>query len=301
MKLAQLKAFLAVADTGRFSLAGEQLNVSQAAVSYAVAELERHLGTRLLERGHFGARLTPLGEAVAAHARGMTQLEDAVYQEVSLSRGVVAGELRVVSFRSAAGKIVAPLMSHLRSSYPDLKVHLSELDNEGGVYKMRLVRERRADIAFVDGNTSDNDLINWEVMRDPYVTLLRTGDPRDTVSWDEITTDNLILSTGHNSGSRVRQHFASLGREVEPAYQVGEDSTIFGMVAAGLGVGLMPAFAADALPEGVKCVPTDVTLERPVYVSILPASLKIPAVRAFLGALREAYPESEIPVLGVNI
>ena len=272
MKLTQLKAFLAVADSGSFSEAALDLNVSQAAVSYAVAELESHLGVKLLERGRFGARLTPVGESVAVHARGMSALECAMQQEASLSRGVVAGELRVVAFRSAAGKIVTRLISGLRAAYPRLQVRLKELDNEGidGVFKTKLVRERRADVAFVDGDVDNNGLLNWEVMRDPYFALLNVTDEREVLSWDELTSNTLIMSTGLTCGGYVTRHFASLGRNVTPAYEVHEDSTIAQMVAAGLGIGILPEFAIDALPEGVKIVPTDVTI-RTVYLCVTTA------------------------------
>lgn len=293
MKLTQLKSFLAVADTGSFSEAALDLNVSQAAVSYAVAELENVLAVRLFERGRFGAKLTEVGESIAVHARGLCQLERAVYQEADLSRGVVAGELRIVAFRSAAGKIVTRLISQLRAPYPDLQVRLKGLDDEG----IDMVRERRADIAFVDGDIRDNGLINWEVMRDPYYALLNVADPREILSWNELTSATLIMSTGLTCGGQVLRYFESIGRTVKPAYEVYEDSTIAQMVAANLGIGILPAFAIDALPEGVKVVPTDVTIERSIYISLLPESLKLPVLRVFLNALRAAYPNSEIPPL----
>lgn len=84
---------------------------------------------------------------------------------------------------------------------------------------------------------------------------------------------------------------------IRPAYDVKEDSTILRMVSEGLGVGLLPEFAIDELPENVKVVPFDQPLERPIYVAILPGSLKIPAVRAFLNVLKTQFPNSELPRL----
>ena len=299
VKLAHLKILLAVAQEGSFSEAALVLDISQAAVSYAVAQLEAHLGVRLFERGHYGAKLTDVGKRIAVHARGMIALEQALEQEAGLERGLIAGELRVLAFRSAAGKIVAPLVAHLKVKHPALQIRLKELDNEGGVHKMHLVRARQADLAFVDGNVEGNELITWEVMRDRYIALLPTTDARELVCWHELTSENLILSTGHNTGNRVERHFASMDRTVVPAYEVHEDSTIAGLVKAGLGIGLLPAFAADALPEGVKGVPTDVTLERPIYICLLPESIKLPVVRVFLNALRTAFPASEVPLLDI--
>ena len=60
------------------------------------------------------------------------------------------------------------------------------------------------------------------------------------------------------------------------------------MVGAELGLGILPAFAIDALPEGVKKVPMDTRLERSIYITLLPESLKRPSVRVFLNALKDA-------------
>ena len=104
MKLQQLRAFLAALDSSSFSEAALDLGTSQSTVSYAVAELERELGVKLLTRGRFGAEPTEVGLRVAAHARGIFALTDAVQQEADLTRGRIRGTLRVATFRSAAGE-----------------------------------------------------------------------------------------------------------------------------------------------------------------------------------------------------
>ena len=72
------------------------------------------------------------------------------------------------------------------------------------------------------------------------------------------------------------------------------------MVSEELGIGLLPELAIDALPENVKRVPTDAPLERPIYVTLLPSSLKIPAVRAFLSVLKNQFPDSDLPRLELS-
>ena len=300
MKLAQLKAFLAVVDFGSYSEAALELNMSQAAVSYAVAELERELGAKVLERGRFGARPNGLGKTVAEQARAMTQLEATMLETASLSQGRIEGDLRITAFRSAAGRIVSTLMSKLRKAYPELKLHLTEIDNEGegGLYKAQLVRQRQADIAFIDGaDPYADDLLTWELLRDPFYALLPTSDPREVLSWLELKDNSLILSTGPTCGGHILRHLEHIENPVTPAYTVQEDSTVTRMVGAELGLGILPAFAIDALPEGVKKVPMDTRLERSIYITLLPESLKRPSVRVFLNALKDAYPESELPRL----
>ena len=297
MKLAQLKAFLAVVEFGSYSEAALELNMSQAAVSYAVAELERELGAKILERGRFGARPNDLGETLAEQARAMMRLETTILETALASQGRIEGILRVTAFRSAAGRIVSTLMAKLRKPYPKLTIRLNEVDNNA-VHKMQLVQQRQADIAFIDSaDPYADDLLTWELVRDPFYALLPTSDPRDTVDWHDVGSENLILSTGPTCGGHVLRHLKSLGRSVTPAHAVQEDSTVTRMVAAELGFGFLPSFAIDALPEGVKKVPTDTLLERTIYITLLPENLKRPSVRVFLNALKDAYPESELPRL----
>ena len=75
-------------------------------------------------------------------------------------------------------------------------------------------------------------------------------------------------------------------------YSVREDSTIFSLVEQGLGVSVVPELAFRDLPDSVARVPLAEPLVRTIGVAILPGSLKIPAVRAFLGVLKEQFPDA---------
>ena len=300
MKLQQLRALLATLEAGSFSEAALDLLTSQSTVSYQVAELERELGVRLLRRGRFGAEPTELGLRVAAHARSVVKLTEAVQQEVDLSKGEVKGTLSVATFRSAAGKILPKAILGLRREHPGLNVKLLELDNESSTQtKRQLVRDHLADIAFVD-KAEEDDLLTWELMRDPYRALLHVSDPRDTLAWSDLPHVSLILSGHIVCGGYVKQYARTLDVNLRPAYDVQEDSTVVRMVSEGLGVGILPEFAIDELPENVKTVPLDGDLERIIYVTTLPSSLKIPIVRVFLNLLKRQFPESELPRLRVD-
>ena len=302
MKLQQLKAFLTVLELGNFSRAALELGTAQSTVSYAVAELEKELGVKLLERGRFGAEPTDVGERVAAHARGIFQLTDAVQQEADLTKGKVRGTLRVTTFRSAAGRILPKIIAQLRKPYPELSIKILEIDNESAsASKRQLVKDRQADLAFIDNSDEDEELLSWTLDEDRFQALLPLSDRREVWSWADAATDSLILSGNDDiCGSYVRSRLASLQLQVTPGYEVKEDSTVLRMVSEELGVGLLPELAIDALPENVKMVPTDVVLERPIHIALLPSSLKIPAVRVFLNALKKQFPESDLPRLELS-
>ena len=303
MKLHQLNAFITVLDTGSFSEASHKLGIAQASVSHAVAELEKALGVRLLERGRFGARATEIGEQIASHARGALKFVAAIEQEVAWSKGLVDGTLRLTAFRSAASKIVPKIIAELRKAYPNLYIQIQEIDTEKrpGQVRRKLVRDHVVDLAFVSyAPPNEKNLIIWKLMDDVVRAVVQKHDKRTKLSWQELANESLILPLGDDVyDTYTRWHLTNLIGEVEPAFEAKEDSTIVQMVSEGLGVGLLPELAIDKLPDNVKAVKTETPLERPIYVAILPSSLKVPAVRVFLQALKKRFPESEVPSLKV--
>lgn len=299
MTLAQLRTFLAVLETGSFSAAALELDSAQSAVSYAVAELERELGAKLLERGRFGARPTPTGKQIATHARQMLSLEEAVRQEAELSRGELSGTVRVATFRSVASHIVPKAMRQLSRSYPKLKVQLLEADGDSTELE-RLVFQGRAELSFMEA-PFPNGLLSWELLRDPYVALMPKDHPlaASSVTRRDLFSSPLVLyDSGDKCSVRIGRYLKDAQASAShPSYNVREDSTIASFVGQGLGLSVVPTLAFLDLPDNVVRVPLAEPLERVIGVTILPSSLKIPAVRAFLGALKRHFPESSLPAL----
>jgi DNA-binding transcriptional LysR family regulator len=102
-KLSYLHALIAIADSGSFSEAALRLQLSQSAVSYAIATLENELGVVLLSRGRQGAHLTPVGEQIVDRARRITHLLDDVVKQANLSKGLEGGYVRIRYHRQHGG------------------------------------------------------------------------------------------------------------------------------------------------------------------------------------------------------
>ncbi len=297
MKLQGLRALLAIVEHGSFSEAALELGLSQSTVSYAIAELEEELGVRLLERGRFGAVPTPVGARVAVHAREAEAALAAMRQEAASHRGELRGELRVSTIRSLAVHVLAPVMSSLRETHPDLKVTVSEVASWAREPLTHL-RSARVDVALTMSSRAD-DVLYWELFRDPYVAVVRDdGSLRGgSATLRELVRRPVILSGGPCCWP-IRGALLDVEPTFQPAYEIGEDSTILALAARGMGVALMPALTVDALPEGTRAVPLAERVERSIGVAVLPRSLKVPAVRLFLERLRELFPASEVPPLG---
>ncbi|MCY7282644.1 MAG: LysR family transcriptional regulator [Cyanobacteria bacterium CAN_BIN43] len=285
MNIFHLQILLAVVEESSFSTAALKCDISQSAVSRAIAALEDQLGVSLLTRGRFGARPTPVGDRVIAHARQILQCCESIDYEVNLAKGLEGGSVRVASFRSAATHLLPPLMVKFRQWFPRIEVTLTEADPLG---VERALREGQVDIGLVPLPRSE-EFDTWEIARDEFVVLLPKS--ADTVSqaltWEELSAYSFILYNYAECTSAVRKHWAKWGQSLKVAYEIKEDSTIVSMVAQGLGAAILPKLTAMPIPDGVVVRSLPEPLERVVGAAVLATALHPPAVFTFLDLLRQ--------------
>ncbi len=285
MKLSQIRALVAVVDYGNFSEAALQLEVSQSAISHAIASFEEELGVVLLARGRYGARLTPVGERITAHARKLLQLLEAMEKEANLEKGLQGGNVRVACFRSVATHILPTAIARFRSCFPNITVSIVDGDDYSRVGDA--LRAGYADIGFIY-LPAGNEFETWEILRDDYVLLLppTTNLSSAKVTWKQLAAYPLIISSGIPCNEWIRKYLVIAEYPLNIAYEIKEDSTIVSMVEQGLGAAILPRLAAEPVPAGVRVCSLPAPLERVIGVALLANALHTPAVYAFLDAIR---------------
>lgn len=289
MKLSQLRALVAVAEYCNFSEAALNLELSQSAVSHAIASLEAELGVQLFARGRHGATLTPVGERVTTHARQVLQLLEGIVQEAYLERSLSGGHLRVAAFRSVATHVLSPVIAQFHSRFPETVVSLTEQASYLEVEQS--LREGRTDIGFTHLPTSE-EFETWEIVRDEYVALMPPATQLNSadLTWEKLATYPLILPEASVCYARLYKHLSSSGFSFNIAYRVSEDSTIVSMVFQGLGIGILPRLAAEPIPKGINLYRLPTPFERVIGAAVVANRLHTPAVFQFLAALREPGP-----------
>jgi DNA-binding transcriptional LysR family regulator len=130
MDISALQAFLAVAETGSFSRAAEQIYLTQPAISKRIAALERQIGARLFDRIGRGIRLTQAGETLLIRARSvLKELEDVKRGIANLS-GTIAGELLLAtSHHIGLHRLPGPL-KRFHDTYTEVRLNLQFMDSE---------------------------------------------------------------------------------------------------------------------------------------------------------------------------
>lgn len=304
LSLSHLHTLIAVAETGSFSDAALQLEMSQSAVSNAIATLESDLGVSLFLRGRHGATLTPIGDRILAHARRMMVIQEDLFEDANRARSLEGGQIRINSFRSMSTQVLPEILAEFQRRFPDIRVELRENTDSQAIAND--LRKGRSDVGFID-KALDDEFETWEFMRDEVVVLLpqsvsHSSDesnskphatnerPKGTaLTWDDLMRYPLIMATEEDNCDRqVYNHCAQYGQHLRVAYHVKNDSTIVGMVARGLGGTIIPRLAAEPIPSGVQVLSLPVPLFRTISVATLAKALHPPPVFAFLDLLKEA-------------
>ena len=286
MKLSQLQAIVAVAQRGSFSEAALQMQLSQPAISHAIATLEDELGVPLFSRGRHGAVLTPAGERIIAQAQQALHHLDLMQQEANLHRGLQSGQVRIASFRSVATHVLPKVIAQFRDRHPTISVTIIErpdyLDIE------RCLREGRAEIGITYLPTSDEFSV-WELLRDEYVVLLppNTVIQKDCLTWNDLAAYPLVQLPCLPCGRMLHQLLKTEALPMQTACDIQEDSTIVGLVMQGLGVAILPRLAAEPIPASIVVRSLPKRFERVIGVAVLESALHVPAVFAFLEQLRQ--------------
>jgi DNA-binding transcriptional LysR family regulator len=295
IKLSQLRALLAIAKHGNFSEAALHMDISQSAVSHSIATLENELGVVLLSRGRHGATLTPIGEQIVSHAQEILNLIEVMGKEAKLSNGLQTGQVRVVSFRSAATHLLPIVIAQFRQRFPSIDVTL--IEHRGDDQVEQCVREGRADIGLIC-LPPPNDFQTWELMRDEYVVLLPPDAqvPNNKLTWDHLETYPLIMPPQLDYCSiLIRGILKQAKRSIKAAYEIQEDSTIVNMVMQGLGATIMARLAAEPLPSNIQVHSLPDPLVRVIRAAIVAESLYPPAVYAFLDTLKQVSSQFLVP------
>ena len=294
LKPSQLRVLIAVADGGSFSEAALQLQLSQSAVSYAIATLEEDLGVVLFSRGRYGAVPTPVGQQIVERSRHVLHLIEDIYQQANLAKGFEGGQLRIAAFRSAATHILPEVIAQYCQRYPAIAITIAEYDDRPDVEAD--LRKGKADVG-ITYSPHAPDLETSELTQDEFVVLF----PPESVlpnplTWEALNTHPLIMAPdGDSCDAMVIHHGRQYGVELEPTYRIRSDATIVNMVAKGLGAAISPRLAAEPIPAGVQVYSLPKPFYRTICVATLADTLLPPPVFAFMEMLKEAIASTSLP------
>jgi len=258
LTLTGLTVLREVAARGSFTAAAESLGYTQSAVSRQVAGLESAAGTPLFDRTVRGVRLTDAGNALLGHAGNVLDEVDAAQQELAGMAEPATGRLRVGAFPTAVAALVPRAMAGLRRRRPGVRISL----REGGTpTQLKRLASGSVDVAvtgFLPGGevTRDRRISLEPLIDDPL--LLAVGPEhalarRRTVDLDDLAGESWVAASADASDTMIGAwQWADWRPRVDLIAR--EWTAKLGLVAAGLGVTLVPGLAAPAVRPDVALV-----------------------------------------------
>lgn len=253
----QLRYFIAVAEERHFGNAADRLMMAQPPLSQQIKQFEKNLGTTLLTRSTRSVELTPAGELLLIRGRRILEELESIEASVRRVGEGLQGILRLGFTGTATYGIMPRVVRHAASSYPGLA-----LDVTGEKLTPDLVEaleSNRIDIAVLRPPVSSSSIEYSVVTQERVVAALPANSPLSTrgeLVMSDLAPQDLI---GYPSNSALSQDLAAAWHQlgVRPNYvqRVSETSTLLSLVAAGVGVALVPESATSIQIGGTVFLP----------------------------------------------
>jgi DNA-binding transcriptional LysR family regulator len=295
LSVARLKVLREVAYRGSFSAAAEALSYTQSAISQQIAALEAEAGLALLERRPRGVNLTAAGQTLVGHAEGILARLEAAEASLEAIAGLRGGRLRMASFPTAGATLMPLAIATFRASYPDVELTLSEDEPEEIAPRLRA---GELDLAllfeFAGESPLDEDVTRVELLEDPmYLALPREHAlaGKDRLRLEDLKGEAWVQTSRSSPCARhvVRSCHAA-GFEPQVSFESDDYQTVQGLVAAGVGVALIPELALSVVREEIAIRALSPSPPVRQVVAAAPAGARlVPAAPAMLSVLeREA-------------
>ncbi|HKP37603.1 MAG TPA: LysR family transcriptional regulator [Pyrinomonadaceae bacterium] len=242
MEIRQLKAFVAIAETGTFTAAAERVHVTQAAISMQIRQLERETGTQLFVRAPRRVILTEAGEKLLDRAQLILREYAAALEELAALNGAEKGRLRIGSASAMVSADPLPqILRELRKAHPGVETSVASGTSEELVQR---ILTGELDAAFVslpvDARGIQTELLNED-------SLVAIASPRHRLAKQKVVSayalagEKLILGErGGNTRRLIDQFFAHAGVSAMVCMELSRLAAIKRMVEEDMGVGIVP-------------------------------------------------------------
>ena len=296
IKPSHLRALVTVSECENFGDAALKLEISQSAVSHAIASLEEELGITLLQRGRQGASLTPAGQRIIPYANQVLHLLNNIVDEAQLHKTMQAGQLKVAAVPTIFKYILAPVIVKFRETHPQIMVSLVECYDTWDVE--RAVRDGQVDLGLTH-ISDDIDFEVWDLGTDEYLAILPPSAEvqPSQIDWETLAQFPIISYVrGNSCYVRLKSYFQESGIPLKIVHEVRDNPTVLSMVEQGLGAAVVSRLALKEASERVQICRLPKPLERRLGAIALRDKLHPPPVFAFLDFLKQSVPQaSELP------
>ena len=243
----QLQYLVALVDTQHFGRAALRCNITQSTLSAGIRDLESVLGTAVAERSNRRVLITPVGARIAERAKAVLRGAEEVMEVARAGRSPMTGEIRLGVIPTIGPFVLPRVFPALRERYPELTIYLRE---EQTAPLLARLEDGDLDVALIALPYETGDLRIEVIMEDEFLfacnrnhALAGAGE----VSLEAIAGEQLmLLEEGHCLRGHTLDVCRTSDRRSRAQFEASSLLTMVQMVAAGVGVALIPRLAVDA-------------------------------------------------------
>ncbi|BAY63169.1 transcriptional regulator NtcB [Calothrix brevissima NIES-22] len=305
MRLEQLQAFIAIADTGSFQQAARKCGVTQSTISRQIQALEADLGIELFHRTTH-AKLTLGGERLLPRVRKICQEWQVATEELT---DLIAGkqpELCIAAIHSLCASYLPPVLQQFCRDYPDVQLRVTSLGSDRA---LKVLKDGLVDLAIVMNNrflTTGREMVVEVLYEEPIEVLTSAKHPLaqyECIPWSELVRyPQVVFKDGYGMQRLIQDRFERLEANLQAALEVNTLDAFRGVVRQGELIALLPhsalmeaqldpTLAVRPLASNNNgTVPDTSSLTRRVVMVTTGDRLQIPPIKHFWQLVRENIP-----------
>ncbi len=249
-----MNTFMKVAEKANFTKAGEELGMTQPAVSHQIKQLEDEVGHKLIIRNKNGLILTPEGEIVLKYARRLYALNEKMLLELA-GKNKILSLLRVGITHTCESNLTAESLAKVSAAHKGLRITLTS-DTINNLYDK--LESYELDLAIIDGPLLDNRFSSMMLDTDYLVCVMSPTNPlarNSVISLSELKGEKLILRTAASGTRTLFESTLESNNEAITAFdvilEVDNIATIKDLIRKDLGVSILPRSAClDEIRKG---------------------------------------------------
>ena len=257
LHVGRVRVLSEVVRRGSFSAAAEALSYTQSAVSQSIARLEAETGATLIVRDRSGVRPTAAGASLVENAEGIFARIEAADTELAAGLGGRAGRLRMASFPSAGATLMPLAIATFRERHPDVALTLAEGEPEEIAPRLR-AGEFDLALLFEFPGVRERPAVGLRavaLLEDPMHVALPAAHPlasKPAVKLEDLRDEDWVqTSAASPCAKHVVRSCVGAGFEPHVTFESDDYETVQGLVAAGVGVALIPRLALTRVHEGI--------------------------------------------------
>ncbi|MBQ4058721.1 MAG: LysR family transcriptional regulator [Lachnospiraceae bacterium] len=277
MTLLAYQIFQTVVEQGSFQRAAEVLNLTPSAISHAVSTAEKELGFPLFNRNKNGVTLTSYGENLQPYILTVLNSDAKLQQAILEFNGLTHGSVKIGTFSSVCNNFIPDLVTSFSKLHPNIEIKIYQGTYED-VYNW--IKTGVVDLGFLS-ESSCKDLPIIALYEDELLCVApKNFRPKNKryIALEELAKQRFV-SQRESTDADIQNLFGKYQLSIHSSCHVVDDLSTIAMVAAGLGVCIMPRLVMQNIPYDVNMYPLKPSEHRTIGICALNTDTMAPAVK----------------------